>query len=39
VAPQAEASARVVPAECVGVDDKNVFRHTPSATGEMICYV
>jgi phosphoserine phosphatase RsbU/P len=36
VAPQAEASARVVPAESVGGDFYHLFRLTPSATGVMI---
>jgi sigma-B regulation protein RsbU (phosphoserine phosphatase) len=36
VAPQAEAAARVVPAESVGGDFYHLFRLTPSATGVMI---
>ncbi|MGI8509344.1 MAG: PP2C family protein-serine/threonine phosphatase [Gemmatimonadaceae bacterium] len=36
VAPQATASARVVPAESVGGDFYHLFRLTPSATGVMI---
>ncbi|MEO6864025.1 MAG: GAF domain-containing SpoIIE family protein phosphatase [Gemmatimonadaceae bacterium] len=36
VAPQAEAAARVVPAESVGGDFYHLFKLTPSATGVMI---
>lgn len=36
VAPQAEAAARVIPAESVGGDFYHLFRLTPSATGVMI---
>jgi len=36
VAPQAEAAARVVPAESVGGDFYHLFRLTPFATGVMI---
>lgn len=36
VAPQAEAAARVVPAESVGGDFYHLFRLTPAATGVMI---
>jgi sigma-B regulation protein RsbU (phosphoserine phosphatase) len=36
VAPQAEAAARVVPAESVGGDFYHLFRLTPTATGVMI---
>ncbi|MDQ6737623.1 MAG: SpoIIE family protein phosphatase [Gemmatimonadota bacterium] len=36
VAPQADAAARVVPAESVGGDFYHLFRLTPSATGVMI---
>ncbi|HEY8311512.1 MAG TPA: GAF domain-containing protein, partial [Gemmatimonadaceae bacterium] len=36
VAPQAEAAARVVPAESVGGDFYHLFRLTPVATGVMI---
>jgi sigma-B regulation protein RsbU (phosphoserine phosphatase) len=36
VAPQAQAAARVVPAQSVGGDFYHLFRLTPSATGVMI---